>query len=217
MAWLRSVIVGCVIAVAIWGSHATNQTLVYTATAELTFVKAKRFQLSAIRQAAIGVAPIRRVAWSDPDINTYLAILRSAKIARMVKGSLTPDEIQLVYRANAGATSDEGWPKIAFGFTRTDPVGFISVTAEHPNPKAAELIAHRYAETFITDLIQFRKASAEESDAYLVDLIARTPSLPAEQKAKLMERRRNRTVTEEDTDFRYTKKPSARRKSWAGF
>lgn len=208
---------GCVIAVAIWGSHATNRTLVYTATAELTFVKAKRVQLSTIRQAAIGVAPVRRVAWSEPDINTYLALLRSAKIASMVKGSLAPEEVQFVYRATTEGAGADGWPKISFGFTRADPVGFISVTAEHPNPKAAELVAHRYAETFIAYLVQTRKSAADESDAYLVDLIARTPNLPTEQKAKLMERRRSRPMTEEDTNFRYTKKPSARRKSWAGF
>lgn len=217
MAWLRSVIFGCVVAVAICGSNATNQTFVYTATAELTFVEPKRMQLSTIRQAAIGVAPIRRVAWSDPDINTYLILLRSAKIANMVKCSLTAEEMQLVYRSNTGAASDEERPKFSFGFTRADPVGFIFVTAEHPNPKAAELIAHRYAETFIAYLTQSRKNASDESDAYIAALIARNPSLPAEQRAKLMERRRNRPFTEGDINFKYTKKPNARRKSWAGF
>lgn len=96
---------------------------------------------------------------SDIDLNTHLQVLNSGRLRAKVMESLTPDEIKILQRPflknlQPGATP----PPVSAILGNISPQSIrnsfiIRIIAIHPDPEAAALIANRYVEQFMADLL----------------------------------------------------------------
>jgi capsular exopolysaccharide synthesis family protein len=96
---------------------------------------------------------------SDIELNTYLQILGSAKLRGKVIQSLTPAEVKLL-QAPYLATLEPGSPSPsindALGAVSVQSIKnsfLISVTATHRSAEGAALVANRYVDQFMQDLL----------------------------------------------------------------
>jgi len=96
---------------------------------------------------------------SDVDLNTHLQVLNSARLRSKVMESFTPDEIKILQRPflknlQPGATP----PPLSDILGSISPQSIrnsfiIRIVAIHPDPEAAALVANRYVEQFMADLL----------------------------------------------------------------
>jgi capsular exopolysaccharide synthesis family protein len=96
---------------------------------------------------------------SDIELNTYLQVLGSARLRTKVIQSLTPAEVRLLQQPYL-ATLEPGSspPSIheivgAIGIQPVKTSFIIAITASHRSPEGAALIANRYVEQFMQDLL----------------------------------------------------------------
>ena len=96
---------------------------------------------------------------SDIELNTYLQVLGSAKLRGKVIQSLSPAEVKLLQQPYlATLKPGEPPPSIhdAIGSIFVQPIKnsfLISITASHRSPEGAALIANRYVDQFMQDLL----------------------------------------------------------------
>jgi succinoglycan biosynthesis transport protein ExoP len=96
---------------------------------------------------------------SDIELNTYLQVLGSAKLRSKVIQSLSPAEVKLLQQPYlATLKPGEPPPSIhdAIGSIFVQPIKnsfLISITASHRSPEGAALIANRYVDQFMQDLL----------------------------------------------------------------
>lgn len=110
---------------------------------------------------------------SDIDINTYLQRLNSASLRVKVIESFTPDEIKLLQRPylkdhQPGAGPPP--PAAALGSVSADSVRgslIIAITARHPDPEAAALVANRFYKQFVNYLVEKSGGSNEDAITFL--------------------------------------------------
>ncbi len=110
---------------------------------------------------------------SEVDINTYLQRLNSDSLRAKVIESLTPDEVRVLQRPflrtlPPGAAPPP--PARALGEVRADAVRgslIIVITAHHPDPEAAALVANRFYAQFVQFLLQKSGGSNDEAIAFL--------------------------------------------------
>lgn len=109
---------------------------------------------------------------SEIDINTYLQRLNSASLRVKVIESFTPDEIKLLQRPylrdQPGVAPPP--PAAALGSVSADSVRgslIIAVTARHPDPEAAALVANRFYKQFVSYLVEKGGGSNEDAIAFL--------------------------------------------------
>lgn len=109
---------------------------------------------------------------SDIDINTYLQRLNSASLRVKVIESFTPDEIKLLQRPYLKEQSGAGPPAPAgaLGSISADSVRgslIIAITARHPDPEAAALVANRFYKQFVSYLVEKGGGSNEDAITFL--------------------------------------------------
>jgi capsular exopolysaccharide synthesis family protein len=109
---------------------------------------------------------------SDIDINTYLQRLNSASLRVKVLESFTPDETKLLQRPFLKDRPAAGppTPAEALGFVSADSVRgslIIAITARHPDPEAAALVANRFYKQFVSYLVEKGGGSNEDAIAFL--------------------------------------------------
>jgi capsular exopolysaccharide synthesis family protein len=96
---------------------------------------------------------------SDIELNTYLQVLGSAKLRGKVIQSLTPAEVKFLQKSYL-ATLEPGQPppsiNEAIGTVGVQAIKnsfLLSITATHRSPEGAALIANRYVDQFMQDLL----------------------------------------------------------------
>ena len=110
---------------------------------------------------------------SDIDINTYLQRLNSASLRTQVIESLTPDEIKVLQRPFLKDLPPGTGPPsaaAALGGVYAEAVRgslTILITAHHPDPEAAALVANRYYTQFVKYLMAKSGGSNDEAVAFL--------------------------------------------------
>jgi polysaccharide biosynthesis transport protein len=109
---------------------------------------------------------------SDIDINTYLQRLNSASLRVKVIESFTPDEIKLLQRPFLKGQPGAGPPTAAgaLGSVFADSVRgslIIAITARHPDPEAAALVANRFYKQFVSYLVEKGGGSNEDAITFL--------------------------------------------------
>jgi polysaccharide biosynthesis transport protein len=109
---------------------------------------------------------------SDIDINTYLQRLNSASLRVKVIESFTPDEVKLLQRPYLKDQSGVGPPPpaAALGSVSADSVRgslIIAITARHPDPEAAALVANRFYKQFVNYLVEKSGGSNEDAITFL--------------------------------------------------
>jgi capsular exopolysaccharide synthesis family protein len=109
---------------------------------------------------------------SDIDINTYLQRLNSASLRVKVLESFTPDETKLLQRPFLKDRPAAGppTPAEALGYVSADSVRgslIIAITARHPDPEAAALVANRFYKQFVSYLVEKGGGSNEDAIAFL--------------------------------------------------
>jgi succinoglycan biosynthesis transport protein ExoP len=96
---------------------------------------------------------------SEIDVNTYLLTLQSARIRNRVLASLTPEELALVqkpYLDDVPAGKPLPARMVALGVLTATAIRnsyLMSVAVAHRDPRAAALIANRYVDQFMQDLL----------------------------------------------------------------
>jgi succinoglycan biosynthesis transport protein ExoP len=96
---------------------------------------------------------------SDIELNTYLQVLGSAKLRGKVIQSLTPAEVKLLqkpYLANLEPGQPPPSINEAIGTIGVQAIKnsfLLSITATHRSPEGAALIANRYVDQFMQDLL----------------------------------------------------------------
>ena len=135
----------------------TKTPKLYRATTILELIPPKPFAFSAAN------AKIRS---SNPDLNTYLRMLNSRRIAAEVIASYTTDEVLHLLTTPESNSVESPLGEIRFDAQRNEPVGIL-IQVRHQNPKAAEIISNRYATEFIRFLDSLEASSRNEAVAQL--------------------------------------------------
>jgi capsular exopolysaccharide synthesis family protein len=109
---------------------------------------------------------------SDIDINTYLQRLNSASLRVKVIESFTPDEIKRLQRPYLKDQPGAGPPPPAaiLGSVSADSVRgslIIAITARHPDPEAAAMVANRFYKQFVNYLVEKGGGSNEDAITFL--------------------------------------------------
>ncbi len=97
---------------------------------------------------------------SDIEMNTNIQILNSMRLRTRVYESCTPEEVQILQRGfmkNAKPGSPLPTGSSLLGSVSIDAVRnslLINITARHPDPQAAALVANRYVSQFMSYLIE---------------------------------------------------------------
>jgi capsular exopolysaccharide synthesis family protein len=110
---------------------------------------------------------------SDIDINTYLQRLNSASLRARVIESLTPDDVKVLQRPYLKDLRPGTSPPsaaAALGSVYAESVRgslIILITARHPDPEAAALVANRFYTQFVKYLMEKSGGSNDEAVAFL--------------------------------------------------
>ena len=110
---------------------------------------------------------------TDVDLNTYLQILRSAKLRAKVIESFTPEELKILQRPYlAELKPGEAPPPAGSIFDTPQPRAIrnsflIEINAVHRDPEAAALIANRYVDQFMQYLLDSVGGKNEYAVEYL--------------------------------------------------
>ncbi len=147
------------------GYYQSRATPLYQSRATLRFEKPDRIV------ATEGVT--RPEVQSEFDINTYLEILKSDKLRQRVVNSLSPQEVKILQRPFLTKLSPGATPPsaaAALGSMVPSPVRnsfLISVTANHQDPEAAALIANRYIDQFMQQIMDSTMGKNEYATDFL--------------------------------------------------
>ncbi|HYP16420.1 MAG TPA: polysaccharide biosynthesis tyrosine autokinase, partial [Opitutus sp.] len=133
------------------GYFKARETPRYASTATMQFEKPE----TVVTSQAVVDAAVR----SDIELNTNIQILNSGRLRTRVVESFTPDEIKILQRPFV-KTLPPGTPPppvgAALGSVDIQPARnslLISITARHPDPEAAALVANRYVSEFMNYLM----------------------------------------------------------------
>jgi len=103
---------------------------------------------------------------SEVDINTYLQRLNSASLRAKVIESLTPDEIRVLQRPYLKDLPPGAAPPPPTADAVRGSL-IIVITARHPDPEAAALVANRTYAQFVNFLLQKSGGSNDEAIEFL--------------------------------------------------
>lgn len=147
------------------GYYQSRATPLYQSRATLRFEKPDRIV------ATEGVT--RPEVQSEFDINTYLEILKSDKLRQRVVNSLSPQEVKILQRPFLAKLKPGATPPpaaAALGFMSPTPVRnsfLISITVDHQDPEAAALIANRYIDQFMQQIMDSTMGKNEYATDFL--------------------------------------------------
>jgi len=148
------------------GYEQARVTPMYTSTATMQFEKPE----TVVTTQGVVDPSIR----GDADLNTYLQVLTSSsRLRQRVVNSLTPDEQQVLIKpALKYLKPGEPPPSAAsmLGGVSAADVGksyIISVTATHPDPDAAALVANKFVEQFMLQLMDDVGGTNEDAVIWL--------------------------------------------------
>jgi succinoglycan biosynthesis transport protein ExoP len=134
------------------GYFQARETPMYSSTATMQFEKPE----TVVTSQVVVDSAVR----SDIELNTNIQILESARLRTRVVESFTPEEVQILQRPYI-KSAPRGTPPppaaAALGSVSIAPARnslLISVTARHPDPQAAALVANRYVSQFMNYLIE---------------------------------------------------------------
>jgi capsular exopolysaccharide synthesis family protein len=134
------------------GYFQARETPMYASTATMQFEKPE----TVVTSQVVVDSAVR----SDIELNTNIQILESQRLRTRVVESFTPEEVQILQRPYV-KSSPPGTPPpsaaAALGSVSIFPARnslLISVTARHPDPQAAALVANRYVSQFMNYLIE---------------------------------------------------------------
>ncbi len=134
------------------GYFKARETPMYASTATMQFEKPETVVTS-----QLVVDPTVR---SDLELNTNIQILNSARLRTKVVESFTPEEVKILQRPFLKSLPPGSAPPpagLAIGSVSIEPARnslLISVTARHPDPQAAALVANRYVSQFMLYLFE---------------------------------------------------------------
>ena len=143
----------------------SRATPLYQSRATLRFEKPDRIV------AAEGVT--RPEVQSEFDINTYLEVLKSDKLRGRVVSSFTPEEVRILQRPFLKKLSKGATPPVAAGAMGSmQPSAIrnsflISIDVSHEDPDAAALIANRYIDQFMQQILD----STMGKNEYAIDFL----------------------------------------------
>ncbi|HRE81755.1 MAG TPA: polysaccharide biosynthesis tyrosine autokinase [Opitutaceae bacterium] len=147
------------------GYYQARETPMYAATATMQFEKPERVVLE--QQV------VDPTVTSEIDLNTYLLTLQSARLRSKVLGSLTPEEFekaQRPYLADLSPGEPPLPPETALGELNATAIRnsyLMSVSIAHRDPEVAALIANRYVDQFMQDLLERVGGSNDYAVDYL--------------------------------------------------
>lgn len=127
---------------------------------------------------------------SDIELNTYLQIIRSAKLRTKVVDSFTPEETKILQRAYV-ADLPPGVPlpppAAVLGVVDVQTVRnsfLVNIAVQHRDPEAAALVANRYVEQFMLYMLESKGGKNEFAVEYLENAAKklREDSVAAEEK-----------------------------------
>src|SRR6266540_4399485 len=134
------------------GYFKARETPMYLSTATMQFEKPETVVMSQV----VVDAAVR----SDIELATNILILNSARLRTKVVESFTPEEVQLLQRPYLKLLPPGAPPPsaaAAIGEVIGTPARgslLIVVSARHPDPQAAALVANRYVNQFMAYLIE---------------------------------------------------------------
>lgn len=134
-----------------FGYYQARKTPMYSAMATMQFEKPERVVLE--QQV------VDPTITSEIDVNTYLLTLQSARMRGKVLNSLTPEELAMVqkpYLDSVPAGSPPPGVETALGVLTATAIRnsyLMSVAVAHRDPHAAALLANRYVDQFMQDLL----------------------------------------------------------------
>jgi polysaccharide biosynthesis transport protein len=134
------------------GYFKARETPMYASTATMQFEKPETIVTSQV--------VVDSAVRSDIELNTNIQILESARLRTRVVESFTPEEVQILQRAFIKSAPPGTPPPSAAGAIGSVSIApaknslLISVTARHPDPQAAALVANRYVSQFMNYLIE---------------------------------------------------------------
>jgi succinoglycan biosynthesis transport protein ExoP len=134
------------------GYFQARETPMYASTATMQFEKPE----TVVTSQVVVDSAVR----SDIELNTNIQILESQKLRTRVVESFTPEEIQVLQRPFVKSALPGTPPPsagAALGSVSISPARnslLISITARHPDPQAAALVANRYVSQFMNYLIE---------------------------------------------------------------
>ncbi|HRE04583.1 MAG TPA: polysaccharide biosynthesis tyrosine autokinase [Opitutaceae bacterium] len=147
------------------GYFQARETPMFSATATMQFEKGER-----IVEAQQVVDP---TVTSEIDLNTNLRLLESTRLKSRVANSFTPEEVKILQAPyikdlKAGATP----PAVGdcLGILAVQSIRnsyLISITVAHESAEASALIANRYVDQFMQDLLERVGGSNEYAVVYL--------------------------------------------------
>lgn len=129
---------------AIWGSRAANRVPLYIATAELTIVPPVGHPPSDIEGGCWGM-------------QTYQDYIQRSIFRNTSKAQFSPAELQLILDSASAGLSSDLWRNLSCEWPVQTRI--LRISAQHPNPKAAELMANRYTALAIADFVEGERES----------------------------------------------------------
>jgi polysaccharide biosynthesis transport protein len=147
------------------GYFQARETPMYSASATMQFEKPER-----IVESQQVVDP---TVTSEIDLNTYLRVLESVRLRTRVVNSLKPEELELIkapYLKDLPADEPPPTTLDALGGLTVQSIRnsyLISLTVTHRSAEAASLVANRYIEQFMQDLLDRIGGSNEYAVEYL--------------------------------------------------
>ncbi|HEY0945074.1 MAG TPA: polysaccharide biosynthesis tyrosine autokinase, partial [Opitutaceae bacterium] len=133
------------------GYYQARQVPLYSSTATMRFEKPEKIVLN---QAVVDPS-----ITSEIDLNTNLQVLNSARLRTRVVESLTPEEIRILQRPYVAALKPGEQPPPAGALLGNLSIQsirnsfLISITITHRDPEAAALVANRFVDQFMVDLL----------------------------------------------------------------
>lgn len=135
-----------------YGYYRARETPLYSATATMQFEKPERVVLN---QEVVDPSVTNEI-----DLNTYLRILESARLRTKVVSSFTPEESRILLRPFVAESGSGASPPPLSGALGTVAVQSIrnsylmSISVSHQDAEAAALVANRYVDQFMLDLVE---------------------------------------------------------------
>ncbi len=136
----------------------------YSATATMRFEKPD----TVLATANVVDVAVR----NDIDMNTHIQTLMSARMAKKVKESFTPEEQKILWRGPLKYLPPGTQPNgdLPLGWMQAVPVRnsyLISINVSHQDGEAAMMVANRYVKTFMEDLLESASGKNGEAVKYL--------------------------------------------------
>jgi polysaccharide biosynthesis transport protein len=132
--------------------YKARETPLYLAQATMQFEKPERV---VVQQEVVDPT-----VTSDIDLNTYLQVLKSARLRSRIVDSLSPEDVRILQRPflkhlEAGQPPPSPAEVLGSVDIRSVPRSFlISIATTHQDPEAAALIANRYIDQFMLYLLE---------------------------------------------------------------